>query len=116
MRYGACVRPPSLCATVSAYNDADQLTSDGPNTFTYAANGNLVPRGAHTFAWDYGSRMTGATMGSTTATYTYDGEDVCVGKKGICGQDFLNCVQSNPVRHEPICEFGLAETTGRRSR
>jgi RHS repeat-associated protein len=65
---------------IYSYNDADRLTSDGTNTYTYDANGNLVVRGADSFTWDYASRMTGATIGSTTATYTYDGEDVRVGK------------------------------------
>ena len=66
--------------TSYTYNDGDQLTSDGTSTYTYDDNGNLVSRGSDIFTWDYASRMTGATVGSTTATYTYDGEDARVGK------------------------------------
>jgi YD repeat-containing protein len=73
--------------TTYTYNDGDQLTSDGTSTYAYDANGNLVSRGSDTFTWDYASRVTGATIGSTTATgaplavsFTYDAEDTRVGK------------------------------------
>ncbi|MDQ3044076.1 MAG: hypothetical protein M3R06_02840, partial [Chloroflexota bacterium] len=66
--------------TSYTYDDADQLLSDGSLAYSYDANGNRTAAGADTFAWDWNNRLTGTTVGGTTAAYTYDGDDTRVSK------------------------------------
>jgi RHS repeat-associated protein len=61
------------------YDSAGQLVTDGNKTYTYDANGNLTQAGSDSFAWDYDNRLTQATVGTHTASYTYDGDGVRVG-------------------------------------
>ncbi len=61
------------------YDNADQLTNDGTRTYTYDPNGNTTAAGADTFGWDCANRMTGATVGGTSSTCTYDGGDAACG-------------------------------------
>jgi RHS repeat-associated protein len=51
-----------------------QLQSDGTNTYAYDNNGNLITRtggSALSLSWDYEDRLAGLT-GAVTAAYTYD--------------------------------------------
>jgi YD repeat-containing protein len=66
--------------TTYTYNDADRLTAAGGVAHTYDNNGNLLTRGSDTFSWDYASRMTGATVAGTSATYAYAGDDTRASK------------------------------------
>jgi RHS repeat-associated protein len=66
--------------TAYSYDNADRMVLAGGVTYTYDPNGNMTARGVDSFAWDYASRMTGATVGGVAATYSYDGSDVRVGK------------------------------------
>jgi RHS repeat-associated protein len=88
--------------TTYTYDDADKLLTAGGQSMTYDDNGNLLTDGAGTYTWDYASRMTGATVGSTTATYAYDGEDVRIGKT----------VASTPTAYLWDRECGGAGCTG----
>jgi RHS repeat-associated protein len=65
--------------TTSTYDDAGQLVSVGSKTYTYDEDGNLLQAGSDSFAWDHEDRLTQATVGSHTASYTYDGDGVRVG-------------------------------------
>ncbi|MCJ7622398.1 MAG: RHS repeat-associated core domain-containing protein, partial [Anaerolineaceae bacterium] len=49
-------------------------------TFTWDDNGQMLTKGTQTFAWDNLGRMTGLTNGGTTASYTYNGDGVRVGR------------------------------------
>ena len=60
--------------TTYTYHDADQLLSDGTNSYSYDQNGNLVTAGSSIYTWDYANRLSSATAGSTTASYSYDGD------------------------------------------
>jgi len=72
--------------TSYTYDAAGQLLSDGAVTYTYDASGNLTTAGGDTFAWDYADRLTGATVGGTATTYTYDGDGTRVAKT-VGGQE-----------------------------
>ena len=64
--------------TTYSYNNADELTQvSGAETLnlSYDANGNLTTAGADTYAWDWANRLSSATVGGTTATYAYAGDD-----------------------------------------
>ena len=63
-------------ATNFTYDDTDQLTLEGTASYTYDNAGNKTARGASTYAWDWRGRMTSATVGGTTTSFTYDGNDV----------------------------------------
>ena len=65
----------SPTVTSYTYNEANQLVSDGTNTFGYDNNGNLitgdsVPVGT----WDRANRLLSSFNGVTTAGHVYDGE------------------------------------------
>jgi YD repeat-containing protein len=62
--------------TSYTYDNADQLLTEGSITSTYDAAGNVTAKGGDSFTWDWNNRLTAATVGSTTTTYTYDGDDV----------------------------------------
>jgi RHS repeat-associated protein len=66
--------------TTYAYDDADQLLSEGSVSYSHDAAGNVTARGSDTFSWDWRNRLSSATVGSTSTTYTYDGDDVRVRK------------------------------------
>jgi RHS repeat-associated protein len=54
-------------------NNWQRLTNDGPNAYTYDANGSTVTRAAYSFAWDYENRMS-SISGGTTSSYRYDSQ------------------------------------------
>jgi RHS repeat-associated protein len=49
------------------------LTAGGVS-YQYDERGNQTDRGSDEFAWDHENRMTGLTIGSTTASYAYNGD------------------------------------------
>ena len=51
-----------------------------PTSFTWDNNGNMLAKGAQTFTWDQANRLTGLTNGGATASYTYNGDGVRVGR------------------------------------
>jgi RHS repeat-associated protein len=63
----------------SSFNAADQLTTTrGPQgvvSYRYDANGNQTAAGPWQFGYDLANRLTKATLGPHTSSYTYDGED-----------------------------------------
>jgi RHS repeat-associated protein len=72
------------------YDDADQLVSEGSVGYTYDAAGNLTGRGTDTFTWDWANRLTAASVGGTTTSYAYDGDDVRVQKtQGMATTTYL---------------------------
>jgi RHS repeat-associated protein len=64
----------SLSSTTTNYTigNANRLTSDGPNAFTYDNEGQLATAYGNTLAFDYEHRLTGIS-GSDEFQYTYDG-------------------------------------------
>jgi RHS repeat-associated protein len=56
------------------YDDADQLLSEGTTSYSYDQNGNLLGAGSSVLSWDYANRLATAQVGSTTASYSYDGD------------------------------------------
>ncbi len=52
-----------------AYNNLNQLTSNGSNTYTYDNNGNEITRGSNSLGWNYENLMTSY---SSTINYLYD--------------------------------------------
>jgi RHS repeat-associated protein len=65
--------------TTYSYDDADQLTGlSGANSvaYTYDDNGNRLTAGSDTYAYDWRNRLTSVTVGGTTVTYTYAGDDL----------------------------------------
>ena len=58
------------------YDDADGLTDLEGVTWVTDENGNLVSRGADTFAWDHENRMVESVVSSVTSTYAYNGAGI----------------------------------------
>jgi RHS repeat-associated protein len=51
------------------------VTTAGPNSYTYDANGNMLTGAGRTFdAYDFENRPTSITVGGTTTTFAYDGD------------------------------------------
>jgi RHS repeat-associated protein len=69
------------------YDRADRLTAAGALVVTVNANGNLTTKGPDTFSYDAADRLVGATVGGTTETYVYDGD----------GRRFSRQVGANPA-------------------
>jgi RHS repeat-associated protein len=66
--------PGATPATTSyTANNLNQYTAVGAASPTYDGNGNLTSDGTWTLGYDAENRLTSASAGSTTATYTYDG-------------------------------------------
>jgi RHS repeat-associated protein len=63
-------------ATSYTYDAADRLTQAGQTTYTYDDNGNQLSAGARTFTYDLANRLRTARVGSTTSTYSYDGDGI----------------------------------------
>ncbi len=89
------------------YNNANQMTSDGTNTFGYDNNGNLTTaNGFTTTTWDRANRLLSATDGVNTAQYAYDGE----------GHRIKQTVGANITKYlldlQPGLWVVLAETVG----
>ena len=61
-------------ATTYTYDKADRITAAGAVSYTVNANGNLTTRGNDTFAYDQANRLKTASVGGTSASYTYDGD------------------------------------------
>ncbi len=61
-------------ATTYTYDRADRITAAGATSYTVNANGNLTARGADTFTYDQANRLKTAGVGSTPASYVYDGD------------------------------------------
>jgi RHS repeat-associated protein len=65
--------------TAYDYDHADQLTSVTPPgqqaiEYSWDDNGNLSQRGADTYDWDAGDKMTSATVGVVTTDMAYNGD------------------------------------------
>src|SRR5919109_180348 len=56
------------------YNNADQMTQAGSTAYTYDQNGNEKTAGSTTLTYDLANRLKTLTSGSTTTTYSYDGD------------------------------------------
>jgi RHS repeat-associated protein len=70
----------SVTQNTYTYDNDDQLTYDGSTSYTHDNNGNMTAAGTNTYTWDYANRMTGATVGGTSSTYIYAGDDVRASK------------------------------------
>lgn len=67
--------------TTYTYDDADRLTSTSGGSslsFTWDDNGQMLTKGSRTFTWDAMARMIALNNGSTTASYSYNGDGVRV--------------------------------------
>jgi RHS repeat-associated protein len=56
------------------YNNNDEVMSAGSTSYTYDHNGNETGAGSRTFSYNVANELTSAGDGSTTTTYTYDGD------------------------------------------
>lgn len=61
------------------------VSSVGGNTYSYDNNGNLQSGGGRTYTWTSDNVPSQIVNGSTTETYTYDGEGTRVVKTGVTG-------------------------------
>ncbi|BFU45529.1 IPT/TIG domain-containing protein [Krasilnikovia sp. MM14-A1004] len=72
--------------TTNTYDDDGNLTSDGTNTYTWNARGQLTGRSgpglSATYAYDGLGRRSGRTIGGTTTAYLHDGPNVIREKAG----------------------------------
>ena len=66
--------------TSYAYNENDQLTTQGSKTFTYDANGNLVSDTDNTYEFDDKNRLIKVTTPTDTVEYSYDANDNRIAK------------------------------------
>jgi RHS repeat-associated protein len=60
--------------TTYTYDAAGELLTAGSRTYAYDPNGNMTSAGQDRFTYDAANRLTSASVGSHTATYTFDGE------------------------------------------
>lgn len=58
--------------TSSTFDDANRLTARGATTYSYDDDGNLTSDGAQTYAWNARGELTGLSGGSPTASFAYD--------------------------------------------
>jgi RHS repeat-associated protein len=66
-----------------SYDANNRLTASGSVTYSYDANGNMTSTSSgQSFAWDVFNRMTSATGGGGTATYTYNGDSLKIRRIG----------------------------------
>jgi RHS repeat-associated protein len=61
-------------ATSYTYGDAEQMLTAGGVSYQYDERGNQTDRGSDDFTWDHEDRMTGLSIGTTTASYAYNGD------------------------------------------
>ncbi|HEY7466750.1 MAG TPA: hypothetical protein VIB47_08660 [Dehalococcoidia bacterium] len=61
-------------ATSYTYGDAEQMLTAGGVSYGYDERGNQTSRGSDAFPWDHENRMAGLTIGSTIASYAYNGD------------------------------------------
>ena len=61
--------------TAYAHDARDRLLSAGSTSLVYDQNGNQTRKGTRAFTYDLANRLRTTTLGSTTTTYTYDGDD-----------------------------------------
>ena len=70
--------------TSYSYDEADRLLSTDTGgeitTFTWDNNGNMLTKGDQSFTWDALNRMVSWTDGTSTASYSYNGDGVRVGR------------------------------------
>lgn len=76
--------------SVYDYDEADQLTAvhrpDGTTvTYAYDENGNQTQAGSSTFTYDAAGRMTSATVGGATETYSWSGDGLRLAVAGDTG-------------------------------
>ena len=67
---------PGVALKNYTYNALDELTQAGTTTYTYDQNGNERTAGSTTFTYDLVNRLKTLTSGTTTTTYSYDGDGV----------------------------------------
>jgi RHS repeat-associated protein len=69
-----------------SYDANNRLITAGSVTYSHDANGNLTSTSSgQSFAWDVFNRMTSATGGGGTATYTYNGDSLKIRRVGPDG-------------------------------
>ena len=81
---------PNPGTTNYTYNSSDQLTqaNNGSATnYTYDTNGNLSGIGSNSFTYNLADELDSTTQGSTTATYSYDGNASRVESNTSSGPD-----------------------------
>jgi RHS repeat-associated protein len=78
--------------TTYQYDAGNELTSiNNGATFAYDPAGNQLDNGARTFTYDLENRLTSTTQGSTTTTYSYDGDgNMLQASKGAAAADITN--------------------------
>jgi len=68
---------PAPVVTPYTYDQANQIQTAGPVTFTFDNNGNMTtktePAGTTTFTWDFANRLKQLTGPGTSAQYVYNG-------------------------------------------
>ncbi len=57
------------------YNVGDQMLTAGATNYTYDSNGNQLTAGTRSFTWNLANYLKTTAQGSTTSTYTYDGDN-----------------------------------------
>ncbi|HYZ77321.1 MAG TPA: NlpC/P60 family protein [Gaiellaceae bacterium] len=94
------------------YNNADQMTQAGATAYTYDQNGNEKTAGSRTFSYDLANRLISTTSGSTTTTYTYDGDggrlQASTGNQASKKTNYLWDVNGSPVATtDPVAQLAL---------
>ncbi len=85
--------------TTSTYDAADRITAAGTTSITVDDAGNTTAKGSDSFAYDQANRMVSASVGTTTETYTYDGDGVRFSSQ-VSGQSTVRYV-SDPAGSLP---------------
>lgn len=86
--------------TSYTYDRADRLQAAGSTPVVVDPNGNTTARGSDTFLHDQANRLTSATLGAQSETYSYDGDGVRFSRQ--VGTDPLIRYISDPNPQLPV--------------
>ena len=82
----------------SSHDQADRLTSDGAQAYTWSAADRLAQRGADTFGYDALDRLTSSMVAGVTRSYAYDGDGLLASRSSPLPTTFLWDPATSPQR------------------
>ena len=111
----------SITYNNTGYANPHAPTSIGGVSLTYDNSGNPISYGSNTYTWDYKSRLTSTTNGSSISSYEYDFQDkrIATNDNGIITQypnDLYNVSGPLITKHVFLNGVMLGTVTGERNK
>src|SRR6266511_1670076 len=82
----------------SSHDQADRLTSDGAQAYTWSAADRLAQRGADTFGYDALDRLTSSMVAGVPRSYAYDGDGLLASRSAPLPTTLLWDPATSPAR------------------